>query len=103
MGYVRRWEESAFDARHPGLLYTCHPKTPAKESGEDCRVWTRQEGVRHQGPREGLSLPLGRRHADTGPQRGTLKAAGDSVDNFMEKLLYRQLSLYMQLLPGTHH
>ena len=27
----------------------------------------------------------------------------DSVDNFMEKLLYRQLSLYMHSLPGTRH
>ena len=68
VGYIRRWEESAFDVRHPGLLYTCHPRTPAKESGEDCGVWMRREGERRQGPRGGLSLPLGRRHTDAGPQ-----------------------------------
>ena len=27
----------------------------------------------------------------------------DSVDNFMEKLLYHQHSLYMHSMPGTHH
>ena len=27
----------------------------------------------------------------------------DSVDNFMEKLLHRQDSLYMHSMPGTHH
>lgn len=56
-------------------MYLSSKNTCQRERG---RLWgvDKAGGVRHQGPRGGLSLPLGRRHADTGPQRGTLKADG---------------------------